>query len=220
MSGAGDPDLVDGWVDAEVAREFPELRLVSVEVAAGATRSPAGLRERLREMSDGFRGPQAVMLRQQPIPWAYRVFFRHIGLDPDVDRTPVEALALRRLQDGHFKSRNSLDDALTVATMETSVPVWALDADRIEGPLGIRLSATGSEALGRGEASRRVPGGRLVVADASAVLAVLFGDLAPGHGVTTETSRTLLFSVLVAGVPSIHVEEALWLVEEILLERE
>lgn len=219
MSGAGaESDLVEGWIDAEVAREFSELRLVSMEVAARATRSSPGLKERLREMSDGFRGAQAVMLRQQPIPWAYRVFFRHIGLDPDVDRTPIEALAVQRLQDGHFKSRNSLDDALTIATMETNVPVWALDADRVEGPLGIRLAMAGSEALGRGEASRRVPGGRLVVADQSAALAVLFGDVAPGHGVTAQTTRISLFSVLVAGVPSIHVEEALWLCEEILLD--
>lgn len=218
MAGSEDPELESGWIDAEVAREFPELRLVWTEVAAGATRSPPGLKERLRDLSDGFRGAQAVMLRQQPIPWAYRVFFRHIGLDPDVDRTPVEALALQRLQEGAFKSRNTLDDALTIATMETSVPVWALDADRVEGPLGIRLAAAGSEALGHGEASRRVSGGRLVVADESAALAVLFGDMAPGHGVTPQTTRMLLFSVVVAGVPSIHVEEALWLCEEILLE--
>ena len=41
------------------------------------------------------------------------MFFRHIGLDPDEHRTPVEALALERLKRGGFPSRSTLDDALT-----------------------------------------------------------------------------------------------------------
>ena len=44
-------------------------------------------------------------MRHQPIPWAYRVFYRHIGLDPDVQRTPVEELALERMKQGGFKSQ-------------------------------------------------------------------------------------------------------------------
>ncbi len=64
------------------------------------------------------------MLRRRPVPEAYRVFFRQIGLDPDVDCIPVEALMLERLRTGGFVSRNSLDDALTVAVMETGVGVW------------------------------------------------------------------------------------------------
>jgi hypothetical protein len=45
---------------------------------------------------------------------------------------------------------------------------------------------------------------------------VLFGDLAPGHGVTSQTTRMRLFTVAVAGVPAIHVEEALWTCASIL----
>ena len=209
-------DVVQGEVDPEVRAEFPELRLVSVTLEARPGPSPAALRERLRGMSDRFRGPQAVMLRQQPVPAAYRIFFRHIGLDPDTDRVPVEAVAVERLKAGGFVSRNLLDDALTVAVMETGVPVWALDADKVEGPLGLRTSRTG-ELLGRAPGARRVPPGRLVVADAAGPLAILFGDRAPGHGVMPETTRMTLFSVLVAGVPQIHAEEAFWLCEEILL---
>ncbi len=131
-------ELAAGRIDPEVAAEFPELRLWCLTLAARSGRSPAELRERLREMSDRFRGPQAVVMRQRPVPWAYRVFFRHIGLDPDEHRTPVEALALERLKAGGFKSRSLLDDALTVAVMETGVPVWALDAERVEGELALR----------------------------------------------------------------------------------
>jgi hypothetical protein len=64
-----------------------------------------------------------------------------------------------------------------------------------------------------------VPAGRLVVADDRSPLAILFGELAPRHGVTPDTRAMRLFSVQVAGVPSIHVEEALWQCSDILLER-
>jgi DNA/RNA-binding domain of Phe-tRNA-synthetase-like protein len=208
-------EVAGGWIDPEVAAEFPELRLHLLTLAARSGRSPESLRERLREMSDRFRGPQAVVLRQRPVPWAYRVFFRHIGLDPDEHRTPVEALALERLKAGGFKSRSLLDDALTVAVMETGVPVWALDADRLEGELGLRPAGRG-ERFGGGEYASDVPVGRLLVADDAGPVGVLFGALAPGRGVGPETTRMTLFSAQVAGVPDIHVEEALWTVADIL----
>ena len=151
-------EVAAGWVDPEVAAEFPELRLLALTLAARSGRSPEELRERLRQLSDRFRGPQAVVLRQRPVPWAYRVFFRHIGLDPDVDRTPVEALALERLKAGGFRSRSLLDDALTIAVMETGVPVWALDSDRIEGELGLRPAGRG-ERFGTGEYASDIPWG-------------------------------------------------------------
>ena len=209
-------ELVGGWIDPELAAEFPELRLWSLTLDARSGRSPASLRERLREMSDRFRGPQAVVMRQRPVPWAYRVFFRHIGLDPDEHRTPVEALALERLKAGGFRSRSLLDDALTVAVMETGVPVWALDADRAEGALGIRPAVRG-ERFGEGEYASDIPRGRLLVADDAGPVGVLFGALAPGRGVGPETRRMTLFSVQVAGVPDIHVEEGLWTVADILI---
>ena len=204
-----------GWVDPRVAAEFPELRLHLLTLDARSGRSPEALRERLRVLSDRFRGPHAVVLRQRPVPWAYRVFFRHIGLDPDEHRTPVEALALERLKTGGFASRSVLDDALTIAVMETGVPVWALDADCIEGDLGLRPAVRG-ERFGSGEYASDLPVGRLLVADDAGPVGVLFGAWAPGRGVGPGTTRMTLVSVQVAGVPDIHVEEALWTVADIL----
>ena len=203
------------FIDPEIAEEFPELRLHELTLDARSEPSPPELRERLRILSDRFRGPQAVTLRQQPVPWAYRVFFRHIGLDPDVHRTPVEALALERLKHGGFTSHSTLDDALTIAVMETGVPVWALDADRVEGELGLRPAQRG-EQLGAGEYASDVPAGRLVVADDAGPVGVLFGALAPGRGVSRDTARMTLLALQVVGVPDIHVEEALWTVSDIL----
>jgi DNA/RNA-binding domain of Phe-tRNA-synthetase-like protein len=211
MSGA----VEAGWIDPVVAEEFPQLRLHLLTLAARSGRSPQELRERLRVMSDRFRGAQAVALRQRPVPWAYRVFLRHIGLDPDEHRTPVEALVLERLKAGGFRSRSLLDDALTVAVMETGVAVWALDAERVEGELGIRPAARG-ERFGGGEFASDIPVGRLLVADDAGPVGVLFGALAPGRGVGPETMRMTLLAVQVAGVPDIHVDEALWTVADIL----
>ena len=127
-------------------------------------------------------------VRQEPIPAAYRVFFRHIGLDPDVTRTPIEAAVLERMLEGGFLSEGLLADILTIGLIDTAVPVWALDADTVNGPLGIRVSRS-EERLGRGHEGPSLGAGRLVVADADSPLAILFGQLAPGHEPSSQTRR-------------------------------
>ena len=208
-------ELRQGPVAPDLAAEHERLGLVSLTVPVRPGRSPRPLRQRLRDLSNRLRGPQALLMRQQPVPQAYRVFFRHIGLDPDEVRTPVEALALERLKKGAFKSRSVLDDALTIAIMETGVPVWALDAAAVSGAPGLRLSAEG-ERLGRGEDTVPVAAGRIVVADDAGPLALVFEPPGPGVGVRRSTERAVLFAVRVAGVPAIHVEEALWTCADLL----
>jgi DNA/RNA-binding domain of Phe-tRNA-synthetase-like protein len=151
-----------------------------------------------------------VILRQKPIPAAYRVFFRHIGLDPDVTRTPIESVVLERMLLGGFLPSGLLEDVLLISLVDTGVPVWALDGATVEGPLGVRLSSEG-EPLGRTAGAPTLLGGQLVVADASAALAVLFGEIGRGHEVTAATTELTLFSVQVVGVPTLHVEETLWM---------
>ena len=85
------------------------------------------VRRRLGMLASRMRGPDAVELRRRPVPHAYRVFFRQIGLDPDDQRTPVEEAALARLVHGGFESHGALADALLLAVVETGVPVWAVD---------------------------------------------------------------------------------------------
>jgi DNA/RNA-binding domain of Phe-tRNA-synthetase-like protein len=205
----GDPALEEGWVDRELALEFPELRLASVVAPAPGRRSPSALRERLALLADRFHGARALTLRREAVPHAYRVFFRHIGLDPDAQRTPVEAAALDRLVHGGFVSRGPLEDALLVAVVETGVPVWALDDARVDGPLGLRAAREG-ERLGEGEYAADLAPGRVVVADAGAPVAVLFGDVAPSRAPGRASTSLRLFAVAVPGVPALHVEEALF----------
>jgi DNA/RNA-binding domain of Phe-tRNA-synthetase-like protein len=217
---SGEP--VRGWCEREVQRELPGLGLMfaTVEVELGGSltgASPPAILQRLRELSNRWRGARAVNVRQEPIPAAYRVFFRHIGLDPDVTRTPIEAAVLERMLDGGFLSEGLIADVLTIAVIDTAVPVWALDSDTVNGPLGIRLTRAG-ERLGRGAEGPSPGGGRLVVADAESPLAILFGEPAPGHKPTGATRRLSLFAVQVAGVPALHVEETLWMCRSALVE--
>jgi DNA/RNA-binding domain of Phe-tRNA-synthetase-like protein len=207
-------ESIPGWRASEIEQELPELRLLISE--AQHTReqpltggSPPDVRRRLSELSDRFRGARAVAIRREPVPAAYRVFFRHIGLEPDAVRTPIEAAILERMVRGGFPTRGLLEDVLLVALVDTGVPVWALDAESVDGQLGIRASHEG-ERLGRAADAPALPPGRLVVADTSAALAVLFGELAPGHEPHAGTRRVTLFAIQVAGVPSLYAEEALW----------
>lgn len=208
-----DPDELAerGRVHPDLEEEFPDLYLRHVTVERGSGKSPAGLRERLRILSSRFAGAQAIALRNKPIPWAYRVFYRHIGLDPDVQRTAVEEIALERMMKGGFISRNLLDDALTLATIELGVPIRAFDADRVLTPLAIRPSLPDEALEGR---PGDLPTGTLILADPERPLGLLFGAMAAGRGVSPATERTLLTAIGVRGVPEIAVEEALWLVAD------
>jgi DNA/RNA-binding domain of Phe-tRNA-synthetase-like protein len=197
-----------GWVDKALAEEFPGLSIVSTTVSVGAGRSNEALRERLRGLSDRFGGAQAIQLRQQAIPWAYRVFFRHIGLDPDQQPTPIEQLALERMRGGRFKSENRVEDSLVIAMVESGVSLQAFDADRVEGRLGLRLSAENEGFEGR---VSPLPEGTIVIADERRPLAVLFGKTAEGLGVGSKTQRTVLVAIGVRGVPDVALEEGIWI---------
>ena len=204
--------LHDGWVDADLSAEFPELRLVYAAVQARPGPSPADLKERLRALADRYTGGKVIHMRQDSVPWAYRVFSRQVGIDPDTDRTPVEAIALERLRHGGLRSENLVDDALTIAIAETGVPVFALDGDRVQGELGLRLSRPG-EMLG---STRPLSTRQIVVADDSRPVAVIMREVAEDAGVTDTCAWMILCALQVKGVPRIASEEALWLAADVL----
>jgi DNA/RNA-binding domain of Phe-tRNA-synthetase-like protein len=214
---AGDPLIEEGWVAAAVRDEHPDLRLCSIVVDGTLQRTPRELKRRLAHLSSRFSGARAVAMRSEPIPHAYRVFYRHIGMDPDdpLTRTPIEEAAARRLLEGGFSSHDSVSDALLMAIVETGVPLWALDDDALRGPLGIR-EADARELLGVGPLANELPEGRLVVADDAGVVGVLFGDLVTARRPTSQTTRVRVFALQVRGVPQLHVEEALWLCADAL----
>lgn len=214
MSATPEPPE-EGWIDTTLAAELPGLRLVSVKVACRPGPSPPGLQERLRMESGRVTGARAIALRREPVPSAYRVFFRLTGLDPDVTRTPVEEAMLQRLLHGGYESTDRVEDALLLGLVETGVPLAALDEAALDGPVGLRPARAG-DRLGRGELANDLPPGRLLVADSAGPVAVLFGGVSPDHRVTASTRHVRLLAVGVSGVPAIHVEEALWVAAQAL----
>jgi DNA/RNA-binding domain of Phe-tRNA-synthetase-like protein len=182
-------------------------------VDGGPGPSPDRVHRRLRELSDRFYGSHAIRLRERPIPWAYRVFFRQIGLDPDHTRTPVEELALERLHDGAFKSRGLPEDALNIAIVETGVALRVFDGEQV-GRLSIRDTAPGEKLPGE-----KLPGekgeleqGTMVIADERGPIGRLFGaNPADWSGVERVSRRLTIAAIQVNGVPQISVDEALWM---------
>jgi DNA/RNA-binding domain of Phe-tRNA-synthetase-like protein len=209
----GDAEPQEGFVAPQLRDEFPGLGLRYLLIEHGSGRAPRQVRKRLAELSNRFSGPQAINLRHKSVPWAYRVFYRHIGLDPDEQPTPVEAIALERMKRGGFISRSLLDDALTIAIIESGVALRAFDAERVEGPLGIRPTAPDEGLEGRPGA---LPAGTLVIADQARPLGLLFGATASGRGVTPSTRSMTLVGLKVKGVPEIAVEEAIWLAVDVM----
>ena len=206
-------ELDEGWVEPELAEEFPELGVRYTRLETKPRRTPAPIKQRLRDLSNRYTGSKVIHMRQDPVPWAYRVFSRQVGIDPDTDRTPVERIALERLRHGGLRSANIVDDALTIATVETGVPVIAFDADKVGRAIGLRL-AREEEHLA--DAGRPLSARQIVVADEDRSLAVLFGDVAEECGVTPDSERMVLAALRVKGVPEISVEEALWTAAETL----
>jgi DNA/RNA-binding domain of Phe-tRNA-synthetase-like protein len=193
-----EPEVRIGLVSPAVAEEHPGLWLAWTEVETAGGSTPRELRERLRRMADRIHGAEAIALRQRDVPHAYRVFFRHIGLEPDVVRTPIEAVILRRMTEGGLSPQGLIADALTVAVLETGVAVQAFDAAEVAGALQI-VEADG----------------RLVLADEAGPLAVLFGEA--GRAVVSKsTRRVVLVAVAVPGVADLFVQEALWTAWDIL----
>jgi DNA/RNA-binding domain of Phe-tRNA-synthetase-like protein len=209
VSSAADP--VRGWRSAQVERELPGLALLQHETSVGRAGaldggSPPDVLERLRERANRLRGSRVVTMRREPVPSAYRVFFRHVGIDPDVQFTPLEAAVVTRMLHGGFPSGGLLADILLIALLDTGVAVWALDASTLDGPLGIRLGEPSDSLAQAGE----LAAGRLVVADMRRALASLFGAVAQEHRPRGACERVRLFAVQVPGVPALYVEEALW----------
>jgi DNA/RNA-binding domain of Phe-tRNA-synthetase-like protein len=214
QSGVQRHEPTIGWRAPEIEEELPQLRLVCsyarlARVGATKRRSPQGVERRLDGLSNRYRGARAVGVRREPVPAAYRVFYRQIGLDPEVARTPIEAAVLERMMHGGFLAEGLLQDVLLIALIDTGVPVWALDAGTVDGELGVRLSHEG-EPLGRAPDAWSLPAGRLVVADDSVALGLLFGELAKDCEPGGRTREVALFAVQVSGVPTLYVEEALW----------
>jgi DNA/RNA-binding domain of Phe-tRNA-synthetase-like protein len=202
-----DIETEEGWVDHAVAREFPALRLRYTVVEAGPEIPSKALRDRLKDLSTRFSGRHSMELPTKPIPAAYRIFMRQVGLDPDIHLSPVESYFSDRILRGGFLNYNSVADALTIAIVESHVALTVVDADLIELPLGIRpvrLEDESDLALGT-----------LCIADAKGVISSLLAAPEVSNELNPHTKRTVFMAIGVEGVADWRLDDALWRVAEI-----
>jgi AcrR family transcriptional regulator/DNA/RNA-binding domain of Phe-tRNA-synthetase-like protein len=206
-------ELTRAPVASDLRADFPELSLWTAELAARPGPSPAVVASRLAAAASGERvtAADAIGGRAESTPWAYRVFARRLGIDPDEAVHAVEAAALQRARGG--PAGTLPEDALLTAVAETGVPVLAFDADRLDGELWLRRAASGERV---GDGGPPVEPGRPVLADRTRPVAVPFGASDPAVEVSEATERIAFVALQVKGVPDVGVEEALWTVIEIL----
>lgn len=202
-----------GNVDEAIAEALPGVAVRHLTVPVVDHRTPDSVRARLHYVGERLNGARALAMRSQGVPFAYRLFFRKIGIDPDVDRTPVEQLVLERLLAGGIPSRGLVADALAIAMLETGVALIALDARPIAAELELREAKAG-ERLTTRERSIALDPGTLVLASGGRPLAVLFGQIAADAEVDEQTQMVELCAIRVPGVPLLAVEEALWIAAE------
>ena len=184
-------------VAADRIPSLPGVRLVVVRVRGRratrcGARSPA-LRRRLHALSDRHGGARAITQSTREIPDAYRRLFRKLG--EGERRSPAEELTLKRLIRGQYRSRGVLRDALLIATVDTEVGVWALDADRLSGDPRLVRRAPWPTTAGPIAARVRGPG---------------------ADGRRASTRRLVLYALTAPDVPDIAVDEALWTAWEII----
>jgi hypothetical protein len=200
-----------GWRAREVEQELPELALLTTEAEVARSGSlegdtPPEIQRRHRDLHKRIRGDNTSAVRRQPVPAATACSSVTSASIPTWC-TPIEAAVLERMLRGGAVRRAAVR---CVADRADDTGCRCGRSRRsAEGPLGTRASAA-QERLGRSLEAPELPAGRLVVADGSAPLAVLFGQLAPGHEAAAHSRRVALFAVQVDGVPALYVEEALW----------
>lgn len=188
----------------EVESEFPGLRVDWIGCSCADHRCDRGVGERLALLASRFNGRQALELRQQQVPAAYRSFFRQVGIDPDQQPTPIEQAVLGRLLSGGNLPQDRISDGLLLALLETSVPVLAFDAALVSPPIEIR-SASRDQVV----AGITLEPGTLILADSQQPLCQLFSPPLPPLAAAEASDQLLLVAIIVPDVSKIASDEAL-----------
>jgi DNA/RNA-binding domain of Phe-tRNA-synthetase-like protein len=136
-----------------------------------------------------------------------RTMYKRVGIDPTKTRPSSEAL-LRRVRKGDPLPRiNSMVDVCNWCSLEFQLPYGLHDADRIDGPVTLRVGRDGEEYAGIRKDTVHVAG-RLALFDAGGPFGNPTSDSARTM-VTTSTRRGLLVIYSPADVSDDAVRRAL-----------
>jgi DNA/RNA-binding domain of Phe-tRNA-synthetase-like protein len=160
----------------------------------------------LREAA--FRAPPEL----PPQAAAVRSMYRAIGIDPTRRRPSSEAL-WRRVRRGEQLPRvNGLVDVCNWCSLELQLPYGLYDADRIDGPVELRLGLPGEAYSGIRKDVVNVAG-RIVLADRSGPFGNPTSDSARTM-VTSATTGAIVVLFVPGGVAPARIREALDITSE------
>lgn len=135
----------------------------------------------------------------------YRDFFWKVKVDPTKTRPASEALVRRILRGNPLPTINTLVDAYNIASVTTTIPFGAFDADKINGVPIMREASPREEFHGIGmDNPLQLSGGEAVIQDDERLVAVYPYRDAEYSKVTTNTRNLVL---LTCGVPGIGIAE-------------
>jgi hypothetical protein len=202
VAGTRDPELTTDGA-ARLAADHPALAVFARACAtepAGRPGRAARARARLAALDARVDGARAAVADATPVPCAYRVLARQVGLDPDADGLPLDLLLRERIRRGRFVLPGPVAGACAAALLETGVPVWALDAAMVDGPLHVRADGRGA----------------LAVVDLHRVVAPLLAEPSVDVAARDDCPRVVLYALRCAGVADVTVREALSIAVDVL----
>ena len=148
-------------------------------------------------------------LKDNQIFRSYRDFFWKVKVDPTKTRPASEALVRRILRGNPLPTINTLVDAYNLASVTTTIPFGAFDADKMRGIPIMREARSGEDFLGIGmDKPLQLSGGEAVIQDDERLVAVYPYRDADYSKVTTSTRNLMLLTCGVPGIGVVELEKA------------
>ena len=204
----GDESARSVYVDDELRAEFPELRVVELEVdGVRVKKSHSGLDRLKSKVYEEVRssGKSLETLKDEPVLRAYREFYWKVGIDPTKTRPAAEALLRRILAGKEIPAINTLVDAYNLVSLETSVAIAAFDCASVHPEsLKLRRAQAAEPFLGIGMTQAiMLEGTEVVIEDMTArELVAVYPFRNAERGKVTEATRRAF--LIMCGVPGIE----------------
>ena len=131
---------------------------------------------------------------------AVRTMYKRTGVDPTKTRPSSEALLRRVRKGGELPRINSAVDVVNWCSMESQLPFGLYDADRLRGPVTLRLGRPGEEYPGIRKDVVHLDG-RMTLADDGGPFGNPTSDSARAM-VTTATTGVLVVLFVPAALPA------------------
>jgi len=199
-------------IEESIREKFPELKVLISKLENIKIKKESEELEKEKERVVGeIRDMYDIeKLKHDPTIRAYRNFFWTLGIDPTKIRPASEALIRRILSGKSFPKINTGVDSYNLASIKTSIPLAAFDAEKIKGELKMRWAMKGEEFYGIGMIKPIIlKGNEVVIHDKEKAIAIYPYRDAEVTKLTLNTNKILLLSCGAPGVEEGKLVEAI-----------